>query len=84
MNYKQSGIANCPRNAEPVLEQSMQGYSPRTISYYSAKDNIVLLCDVIRETVVFESVGDMVLMMRALGQDPEIRGPCQKPNGCIS
>jgi hypothetical protein len=50
----------------------------------SYKDNIVLLCDVVRETVVFESVGDMVLMMRALGQDPEIRGPCQKPNGCIS
>ena len=41
-------------------------------SVRSYKDNIALLCDVVRETVVFQSVGDMVLMMRALGQDPEI------------
>ena len=42
-------------------------------SVRSYKDNIALLCDVVRQSVVFESVGDMVLMMCSLSQDPEIK-----------
>ena len=62
VHYSNVGRTNL-KSVDRSVEKSVRSY----------KDNIALLCDVVRETVVFESVGDMVLMMRALGQDPEIK-----------
>ena len=62
VHYNTVGKTNL-KTVDRSVEKSVRSY----------KDNIALLCDVVRQSVVFESVGDMVLMMCSLSQDPEIK-----------
>ena len=39
----------------------------------SYKSNISLVCDVVRQVVVFDSISDMVSMLRAMNADPHVK-----------